>query len=944
MLTIENRENQLPMKMNQKVYQIICIFLLSISSLNLLANKAYIQNFNRNEYNAGNKNWSISQDEYGIVYFGNDLGLLEFDGIKWELYKLQKNELVRAVLATSNKTIFTGGYEEFGRWDRGLSGKLEYTSLSDGLPSGSFHNDDIWKIWDDGNRILFQSFRNIFIYENKSITELSGKNILFLNKIYNEFWIQEMGGPIYKIINNKYVLITGSEIFSDTGVQFILPYEKDKYLIGTSSKGLFVYDGKNFNELQTTSDLINYELNCGILAKDGNYYIGTILNGIYVISPQGIVLSKINTDSFLQNNTVLNLYEDQNNNVWAALDKGIACVKNSSSVDYYTDPVGKIGAVYAAAIYNNKLFIGTNQGVFYTDYPLNIASAAQFKLLPDTHGQVWDFSVIDGLLYCGHNKGLKIINRDFKVSSPYVTHTGVFSITQDNDGTVILGTYNSMMTIDLKTKTLSQLDQIQEPITKVEIDHLDNVWLEHMNKGVYKCRLSPDRKRIDNYIYFGASSNKSLPYKMRLFKVGGRAAFLGKDQFYTFNDIDNNVELYKSLNTSIDGLHDLKNVININKNRLWIIGNNIIYKLAYDGTTGKIDDKIDLIANNMSLVNGFEKIVLLNDSISLVCLDNGFLLCNNNHISTPIEISKPYIRSFATLNKESQIHYQNVSESFQVNHSYNTITIRFSSKDTFSKNTYFQYKLEGLSEWSKPQRTNEVSYERLPKGEYSFLVRAVDRLGNQSEITRCNFEVLSPWYKTIWAYIAYSLIFIIIAAVVWEMILRRYRNLHLMKIRMREAKRLRHQNQQLQYQVNEKNAELLSQTSSIIQRNELILKIKSEVDDFHEKNNNKSFTPLFQKINILLNNNLDAEEDWKTFLIKFEEKHPQFFKYLKTTYPQLTSNDLKLCACLKLNLDSKEIASLMNISVRAVENSRYRLRKKLNIAPNQHLNDFFLNI
>lgn len=157
-----------------------------------------------------------------------------------------------------------------------------------------------------------------------------------------------------------------------------------------------------------------------------------------------------------------------------------------------------------------------------------------------------------------------------------------------------------------------------------------------------------------------------------------------------------------------------------------------------------------------------------------------------------------------------------------------------------------------------------------------------------------------------------------------------------------DDKRLRLKNGQLQKALNEKNAELLTRTFSVIQRNETLLRIREELNDFYKKQNNKSFAPLFDKINVLLDENMNTEDDWKSFLISFEQKHAGFFKEIKDAYPHLTANDLKLCACLKLNLDSKAIASLMNISLRAVENSRSRLRKKLNLAPQEHLADFFL--
>jgi len=161
---------------------------------------------------------------------------------------------------------------------------------------------------------------------------------------------------------------------------------------------------------------------------------------------------------------------------------------------------------------------------------------------------------------------------------------------------------------------------------------------------------------------------------------------------------------------------------------------------------------------------------------------------------------------------------------------------------------------------------------------------------------------------------------------------------------IKETEVLRQMNEQLQNEIERKNAELFTQASFIIQKNELILNLKRIVDEICSKNTQKALIPLYQKINHLLANNLNTEDDWKIFLIKFEQKHHNFFKTLKEHYPQLTTNDLRLCACLKLNMDTKDTASLMNLSIRSIENNRYRLRKKLNLKSTQNLNDFFLTI
>ena len=79
----------------------------------------------------------------------------------------------------------------------------------------------------------------------------------------------------------------------------------------------------------------------------------------------------------------------------------------------------------------------------------------------------------------------------------------------------------------------------------------------------------------------------------------------------------------------------------------------------------------------------------------------------------------------------------------------------------------------------------------------------------------------------------------------------------------------------------------------------------------------------------LINKNLNTTDDWKLFEEAFNNADKDFLKNLKQKHPELTSNDLRLCTYLRLNLSSKEIAPLLNISSRSVEVKRYRLRKKM---------------
>lgn len=914
--------------------------------------KPYIINFSKDKYGADNKNWSIGQDEKGMMYFGNDVGLLEFDGVSWTLNS-QPNKTIRSLSVLSHNLVFTGSYEEFGRWDRDISGNLTYTSLSSDLDKSVFKNDDFWKIWATDEYVYFQSFSSIFIYDYKTVERIPFENgILFLTKVRDEYWVSEMKGGIFRLQGKTFELIPGSEIFQHTDVRVILPYLTDKYLIGTATQGIYIYDGNSFTpwnkELSEVMSLV--DLNCGLLTSHDTYVFGTIIDGIYEVNKAGEVINHISADNTLQNNTVLSLFEDNLGNIWAGLDRGISYIQYLPKMSYYVDPRGNIGSTYDAIIWNEKLLLGTNQGVFHVDINELTKSntLSNMKLIEGSQGQVWSFFVDEGRLLCCHNRGLKEILKNMTIADSNLLTTGIYSMTKarfKEKNILFLSAYTSLRIKEKEKDLIYDVNAIKEPIINTQVDHLENVWLEHFNKGVYRCRLADDLQTFESIKYFGGDSNDGLPYKLSIFKVRERVVLLGDSKFFIYDDISDSIVPNDRLNNCFGQVKDLRRIVHIQGSLYWALTGSTIYKFSYDGYNANIIESYDIGARNLSLINAYEHISILNDSVNLICLDNGFLLYDNKTNSGNVfkELDAPSLKSLETRNIDGKVTFRNYIQEEKIPYTYNTITISFLAKNALSSNYSFQYMLEGVDKkWSHPQKINHVSYARLPEGDYLFKVRTVDNLGNFSKATTYRFEVLSPWYTSIWAYLVYVLLIAGMMLLIWTMILRRYRNIHLMKIRNRETKRLRRKNVELQQVVKEKNAELFTQTFFAIRRNELLLKIKDEIEIFYRKQNNKNLAPLFNKVNALLNDNMNTEEDWKMFLINFEQKHGDLFKKLKETYPQLTSNDLRLCACLKLNFDSKDIASLMNVSVRAVENSRSRLRKKLDIPSQQSLNDFFV--
>lgn len=152
------------------------------------------------------------------------------------------------------------------------------------------------------------------------------------------------------------------------------------------------------------------------------------------------------------------------------------------------------------------------------------------------------------------------------------------------------------------------------------------------------------------------------------------------------------------------------------------------------------------------------------------------------------------------------------------------------------------------------------------------------------------------------------------------------------------------QREELIAEVNSKNKELATITMHLVERGKLLSKIREELVLALKNNQALAGAGDFKVILKMLGDAEGNRHDWEQFSIHFDDVHRNFLSALKSQYPVLSTTDLKLCAYLRLNLSSKEIAQSMNITVKGVEVSRYRLRKKLNILKDVNLFDYLLQV
>lgn len=928
-----------------------------------------IKNIDKTIPGASKQNWGVDCDSNGYIYFANNNGLLEFNGNIWKLYTLPDRLTVRSVKVDDKKgIIYTGAYHEFGFWERLNNGQLSYTSLSKKARGNIFHNDEIWRIILNDNKVYFQSFSNIYVYENDSIKVISPQaNMVFLIKVEDKIFVQLDGLGIGILNNDKIDLIPGSELLANGIVRAIMPYGKDQYLIGSGTMGLYVYDGTNFKEWNSPvqDQIKNAQINTGLF--DGiYYYVGTIMNGVHVFDKSGNLIVNFSTQNHLQNNTVLGISQDNENNIWLALDRGIDIINNHNSYYIINSDKNILGSIYSAALYNNSLYLATNRGVYYhPDFsndliPLKLENFIEVKGI---QGQTWCLNVYDNQLLCGHNDGSYLISDNIADKISHISGGYNFKpMIVSQQKYLIQSTYYHLVmyeNINNNWQVKNIFYQVREPITNIEVGAERYIWASHYLKGVYRMHLSEDLSKIESINFYSVNKGFTSNYYNRVTKIADRIAFTTTDGILTYDDLNDTIIPFARIKNETGELYFSEKIVPIGNDKYWFIKGNVTALFKVNQDTITLIQKHDFMNSDVALVEQYENIVPLNDGLSLICLENGFCITNNQKPVTKIENSEIIIANINyILDDQGDLLLPVNKQNTKLVYGKNELEFNLTVSNQFNKDIQYQYKLDGYeNEWSDYTYSPVIKYYQLPWGKYTFKVKALINNTIQLPEKSYFFIIKTPWYYSVVAVLFYILLGIFIIVYSLVRIQRYYKRKEQLDIQRYEAEceqkqneeRLKSQqeiiklkNENLKKELSYKSKELAISTMSIIKKNEILMNIKDEINKQKEELGTRYPQKFYNSLVKIIDTNISGSEEWEVFENNFNHAHNNLFIRLKEKFTDLTPSDLRLCAFLRLNLTSKEIAPLLGISVRGVETHRYRLRKRLNLSNDDNLIEFIL--
>lgn len=916
------------------------VFGLCIFQLNAICNTAIIKSFNKQIYHADRQNWSVDSSSNGIIYFANTSGLIEYDGTTWQLNQLPNETILRAVKVYKDSIIYTSGYRELGYWKPDKYGELQYFSLSALAESNFTKNIEFWNIAATDSFVYFHSFSNrILSYHSDTISAIELPTFIsVMNEVNGKVLVAARNEGIFEIQGNRAVPFINNEIFNGKLVKFLIPFKENQILIGTASHGIFVWDGKDI--LPWNNDWTDYfiknELNRGFRINNGNIIIGTIIDGVVVFDEDGNLAMKINSQNGLPNNTVLGIVTDKWQNIWLALDDGIGFIPHYQTKGFSIENIPGIGAIYTMSILNNNMYLGTNRGLFVKN-SMN-SEEENFTLVPETQGQTWDCKIIDNNLLVGHNQGTFLVNGN---NATRISETsGGFAIKEDplNEDLLIQCTYNDLVVYKKVSGNFEfshLINGFYDLIRYIEIDHLGNIWASHMYRGVYKITTDDSRENVIDTVYFGENTF-GKDHSVHVFKIENRIVFTTNNEILTYDDLNDTIIQYNLLNKELGKFSSAHRIVEAPNHHYWFITKSSIGLFCiYQDKVNMIREYPISLFQNPLLVDRHENIIPITDSTAYLCLQNGLAKLNafENDSSFFMEKFKPVVRQIEIFTNNGRKNPLPLNSSFlKLKNNFNNIFIRLSFPQISEMPVSYRYFLEGLNfEWSEPTMNPEFRFERLPQGKYIIKVKAVDLWGNESQVFNYYFEVLPPWFVSSFALISYVITLVIVLLVFRSWGIRQTRRKEQQEHEKREKEIIRLRNSKLRNEIEFKSKELANSTMSIIRKNEFLLELKTIIEKQKSELGTRYPDKYFNYLNKKIDNNISNQDDWQVFESNFERAHEQFFAKIIETFPELTPSDLRLCAYLRMNLSSKEIAPLLGISVRGVENHRYRLRKKMNL-------------
>lgn len=925
----------------------------------------FITSFTARDFKVSNQNWDLAQDSRGVMYFANDYGILEYDGGNWNIIQVPPNRSNTLSMAFGDHNrLYVGAQDFFGYlgYDRRLPEQMSLINLSDSIPGNPKDIGNIWRTFRVNDKIIFFSWNAVYIKDHHAIKMIRDVHPFKMAFQADDRIFIQGNTDLFELRNDSLIRLDNGDFFRNQNIAFILKYSGNRLLIAGTSGNMFLYDFKSVKPFLPSDKeiFLKSRLECGILLRNGMFLAGTSDNGLILFNSQGRILQHITKKNGLGHNRIRKILEDKAGNWWILNEKGIDIVEASAPFfRIIVDPENSY-PVYTSFVFNGALYVGNHAGLYvarwsnffdYTKYPV------EFNRVTGTGDICWKLDTLANMLLLSTGNGLFQINGTgcSLLYNEYGTWMVIRSVKRADH--VFAGTYNGIILFDLNRNGLKyrkKLAGFDETSRVVEEDNEGNLWVAHGYKGIYKLTLNAAQDSILSVEFYDHRKGFPTDLFINMFRIRNNIVFGTQFGPYKYDESRDSMVLdpyYASVlghSEHVRYLHmDYQNKL------LYVLG-------AYTGLAvpsaneSFSPEKTPFQKLTHDYIPGFENFFFFDNGNALIGTVNGLVLYDHQ---LPVQSKSDFT---ALLNRVSFLpgdemiydgrlaFYGDSSMQQRVRIPFIHHNLRFDFSSCFYENidlNQFSYYLEGFDEkWSDWSAVRFKEFTNLPEGKYAFHLKARNVYYEESNEIVFRFSILPPWYRTTLAYVFYILTLFFSF---WLLIRRRsYRfekeKKHIIREqeKLREYENTKYHEEKLKTELEHKNKELEASAIKILYKNEKISEIKKLIENFesgHSENQPKKLALIKQFIDKELN-----DDQWDEFELLFDQTHNHFIQRLKEAFPDLSSRDLKVCVYLRMNLSTKEIAQMLNMTVRGVETARFRIRQRMGLESSENLNSFIL--
>ena len=931
----------------------------------------FVTNFTKELYGRGAQTWQIDSYNDNYFYFANKNGLLEYNGSDWKLFQLSNQTDVRSVhISKKQNRIYIGGESEFGYLELDAKGQLIYDQLSDDFIRQHGLSGGYWGVYEADNILYYISDRHIIKQIGDEFTLIESDYKIDCSALVNNVLFLGTFDGIKILVGNTLLSLPGGDLLKEKTIRGIIPYG-EATLIATALDGLFVSQDNEIRPLVTGhEDFMRKNELFSLDISDRYLAIGTIHKGLLLLNRSDFSAQYYNEDNGLQNNTVLSLYFDNRQNIWLGLDNGIDYITiDSPLTNLYTYPNSK-GTGYVSLIADEKIYLGTNRGLFYTGWPIQFTEkGVDLHLIPELTGQVWGLETYNNELFCMHDKGLFTINGNKADLIPGLRGAINFNPHESDPDKCWISTYDSFFLLQKKNGKWNVLQQIPEIMNwpkNVVFESPHVLWVRKLNDGMERMVLDPVDHRVKESRFYEKKDGFASITNLYAYKMENNLYFTTDSGIYVYDKNTDKIVESKAFN---DAFINGTIVLAEHESKFYGLSSKGI-QVSTLNATGILSQPnvFPFSRSKVDFIRYYETMDVINDSLIIIPNEHGFALLNTAY-SAQAEDNDLYIKNVSITYPNDSLIYENnylKKDIFpEIEFKNNAIRIAYDVRSFGQdKPVKFRYRLSPDPLWSAFTSSTLKEYNNLEEGDYTFELEASHANG-ESEATKFSFTILPPWYRSIYAWVIYCLLFLLFVRLVYRLEERRIthrrkkelaekeREIMLMEQEFmkedlrKEQKIVELKNENLEQELNHKSQEMANLMMNFSRKNEILMDIKEELYKVMGEMKGEDFVKPKRMI-VSLNNQIDSNIQSDDMLKKFEEQfdlvHNNFISKLRTKHPDLTVSELKMCSYLKMDLSSKEIAPLLNMSVRGVETLRYRLRKKMDLNREDNLIEYLNNI